>query len=122
MRDAPVSRRKQLATFYGALLKCYRDLHFTLLEINPLVVDNDSVTPLDLAAKIDETAHFLCQSKWGAYDLPAPFGRPEFPRRLTSDHWMRRPGFIKTNNLERHWSSVDLAAAAGLQLPMPYDL
>ena len=38
-----------------------------------------SVTPLDLAAKIDETAHFLCQSKWGPTDLPAPFGRPEFP-------------------------------------------
>ena len=50
-----------------------------MLEINPLVVDNDSVTPLDLAAKIDETAHFLCQSKWGPTDLPAPFGRPEFP-------------------------------------------
>jgi ATP citrate (pro-S)-lyase len=32
-----------------------------------------------LAAKIDETASFLVQSKWGEIDFPAPFGRPEFP-------------------------------------------
>lgn len=75
---APVERRLQLAKFYDALLKCYRDLHFTLLEINPLVV-NETSSMLDLAAKLDETASFLCQSKWGPTDLPAPFGRPEFP-------------------------------------------
>ncbi len=39
----------------------------------------DKVVPLDLAAKIDETASFLCSSQWGHTDFPAPFGRAEFP-------------------------------------------
>mmetsp|Transcript_17129 Transcript_17129/g.50644 ORF Transcript_17129/g.50644 Transcript_17129/m.50644 type:complete len:1108 (-) Transcript_17129:42-3365(-) len=80
LAKAPAGRRGRLAAFYAALLKFYRELHFTLLEINPLVVEaSGAVVPLDLAAKIDETAHFLCQSKWGPVDLPAPFGRAEFP-------------------------------------------
>mmetsp|Transcript_13165 Transcript_13165/g.52747 ORF Transcript_13165/g.52747 Transcript_13165/m.52747 type:complete len:885 (-) Transcript_13165:484-3138(-) len=51
------------------------------MEINPIVVDAaGKITPLDLAAKIDETAAFLVQQKWGAQvDFPAPFGRAEFP-------------------------------------------
>ena len=32
-----------------------------------------------MAAKIDETAAFLCQTEWGHLDFPAPFGREEFP-------------------------------------------
>jgi ATP citrate (pro-S)-lyase len=38
-----------------------------------------TIVPLDLAAKIDETAAFLNQSQWGHLDFPAPFGRKEFP-------------------------------------------
>jgi ATP citrate (pro-S)-lyase len=50
------------------------------MEINPLVMTDDGrITPLDMAAKIDETAHFLCGPKWGAIEFPAPFGRAEFP-------------------------------------------
>lgn len=50
------------------------------MEINPIVYTADDViVPLDLAAKIDETAAFLCQSHWGHLDFPAPFGRKEFP-------------------------------------------
>jgi hypothetical protein len=43
------------------------------------VVVGDKVVPLDLAAKIDETASFLCGPQWGPLDFPAPFGRAEFP-------------------------------------------
>ena len=43
------------------------------------VVVGDRVVPLDLAAKIDETASFLCGPQWGHIDFPAPFGRAEFP-------------------------------------------
>ena len=50
------------------------------MEINPLVMTDDGrITPLDMAAKIDETAHFLSHSKWGHIEFPAPFGRAEFP-------------------------------------------
>ncbi len=50
------------------------------MEINPIVFTADGkIVPLDLAAKIDETAAFLNASQWGHLDFPAPFGRKEFP-------------------------------------------
>ena len=50
------------------------------MEINPLVMTSDNrITALDMAAKIDETAHFLNSAQWGTIEFPAPFGRPEFP-------------------------------------------
>ena len=58
----------------------YRKLNFVYMEINPVVYTADgTIVPLDLAAKIDETAAFLCASDWGHLDFPAPFGRQEFP-------------------------------------------
>ncbi|KAJ1454823.1 citrate synthase-like protein [Pelagophyceae sp. CCMP2097] len=81
LMHVPAARQAKLASFLVTLLKCYRELHFVYMEINPIVVDAaGKITPLDLAAKIDETASFLVQSKWGAdIDFPAPFGRAEFP-------------------------------------------
>jgi ATP citrate (pro-S)-lyase len=46
---------------------------------SPLKSSDGTIVPLDLAAKIDETAAFLNQSQWGHLDFPAPFGRKEFP-------------------------------------------
>ena len=43
------------------------------------MTDDGRITPLDMAAKIDETAHFLNSAQWGKIDFPAPFGRAEFP-------------------------------------------
>lgn len=54
------------------------DLYFTYLEINPLVV-TDSIHILDLAAKIDSTADFVCRGLWGNIEYPPPFGRDAFP-------------------------------------------
>lgn len=34
---------------------------------------------LDLAAKLDSTAEYLCKPKWGEIDFPPPFGRDAFP-------------------------------------------
>jgi ATP citrate (pro-S)-lyase len=67
-----------LVPFISKLFEVYMDLHFTYLEINPLVV-TDKVYVLDLASKIDQTAEFLCKSKWGAMDFPPPFGRDAYP-------------------------------------------
>jgi len=72
-------RMKNLSSFIATLFKLYRMLNFTYMEINPLVFTNDKITPLDLAAKIDETASFLNAHQWGTLDFPAPFGRKEFP-------------------------------------------
>ncbi|XP_071454638.1 ATP-citrate synthase [Hetaerina americana] len=79
------SKRKLVAKFIESLYAVYVDLHFTYLEINPLVItepisgDQQSIFILDLAAKIDATADFICHSKWGAVDYPPPFGRDAFP-------------------------------------------
>jgi ATP citrate (pro-S)-lyase len=81
--DVPASRQQYLAGFIVALLKLFRDLNFVYMEINPLVMTDDGkITPLDMAAKIDETAHFLNAAQWGHIEFPAPFGRPEFPEEL----------------------------------------
>ena len=40
--------------------------------------DNE-IYVLDLAAKIDQTAEFLCKAKWGDMEFPPPFGRDALP-------------------------------------------
>jgi ATP citrate (pro-S)-lyase len=80
LQQVPSERQEYLAGFIVALFKLFRDLNFVYMEINPLVFTDDGrITPLDMAAKIDETAHFLNSSKWGSIEFPAPFGRAEFP-------------------------------------------
>lgn len=39
----------------------------------------DQIYILDLAAKLDATAEFICKQKWGEIDFPPPFGRDAFP-------------------------------------------
>ena len=68
-----------VAKFIVALYKQYVALHFTYLEINPLVVTQGKVYILDLAAKLDATADFVCRNKWGDVNYPPPFGRDAFP-------------------------------------------
>merc|ERR1719414_1239648 len=73
-------KKAGMSSFIVALFKFYKELHFAYLEINPLVMLADgSVVPLDLAAKVDETANFLCAQKWGDHEWPAPFGRDLYP-------------------------------------------
>jgi ATP citrate (pro-S)-lyase len=68
-----------LADFIAALYKSYVDLYFTYLEINPLVITGGKIYILDLAAKLDATADFICRGKWGEVEYPPPFGRDAFP-------------------------------------------
>ena len=65
--------------FIVALYRQYVALHFTYLEINPLVVTAGKIYILDLAAKLDATADFVCRNKWGEVEYPPPFGRDAFP-------------------------------------------
>ena len=76
----PAARQDYLAGFIVALIKLFRALNFVYMEINPLVMTDDGrITPLDMAAKIDETAHFINAAQWGHIEFPAPFGRAEYP-------------------------------------------
>ena len=79
MTKVKTSDQKRVGEFIEAVYTVYKDLYFTYLEVNPLVVKPDGIYVLDLAAKIDQTAEFLCSSKWGKIGFPPPFGREAFP-------------------------------------------
>uniref|UniRef100_A0A8C9C6T7 ATP-citrate synthase n=1 Tax=Phocoena sinus TaxID=42100 RepID=A0A8C9C6T7_PHOSS len=76
---APEDKKEILASFISGLFNFYEDLYFTYLEINPLVVTKDGVYVLDLAAKVDATADYICKVKWGDIEFPPPFGREAYP-------------------------------------------
>jgi ATP citrate (pro-S)-lyase len=75
LQKMPLNRKKHMAGFIEALFKFYADLNFTYLEINPIVVTEETVIPVDLAAKLDSTAEFESGEKWGNIEFPVPFGR-----------------------------------------------
>uniref|UniRef100_A0A8C6W077 ATP-citrate synthase n=1 Tax=Nothobranchius furzeri TaxID=105023 RepID=A0A8C6W077_NOTFU len=55
------------------------DVSLLLLESWGNVVNIDGVYVLDMAAKIDATADFICKAKWGNVEFPPPFGREAYP-------------------------------------------
>lgn len=75
--------KQVIASFITKLFQVYVDLHFTYLEINPLVVMGEQVFVLDMAAKLDQTAEYECARKWTidgrSVEFPAPFGRELTP-------------------------------------------
>jgi len=107
----PAGKQPAMASFVLNLYKFYRDLHFAYLEINPIVMlDDNSVVPLDMAAKIDETANFLVAQKWGEVDWPPPFGRAAYPEEaLIRDMDGRTGASLKLtilNDRGRVWTMV----------------
>ncbi len=52
----------------------FKDLHFCYLELNPVVIKDNTVYLLDAVAKVDDTAKFLITEKWGPIEFPSPFG------------------------------------------------
>lgn len=75
----PTERQDILTKFIQELYQFYSEYHYAYLEINPLVVKNNEVYPLDLAAKVDQTADFEVGEKWGHMSWPSPFGRGQTP-------------------------------------------
>jgi len=43
------------------------------------VVTGGKVFILDLAAKIDQCAEYICKQQWGDLEFPPPFGREAYP-------------------------------------------
>ncbi|XP_072748775.1 ATP-citrate synthase [Anoplolepis gracilipes] len=72
-------KKVMIAEFIESLYKLYINLYFTYMEINPLVVTDSAIYILDLAAKLDTTADFVCKPDWGEIDYPPPFGRDAYP-------------------------------------------
>lgn len=79
LAQVPHERRERVAGFIATIFAFYAELHYAYLEMNPFIVVGERILPLDLAAKIDDTAEFLCRAMWGALTFPAPFGRELLP-------------------------------------------
>ncbi|KAF5272799.1 hypothetical protein FQA39_LY07826 [Lamprigera yunnana] len=79
LKQVATKKKAIIANFIYNLYTLYVDLYFTYLEINPLVVTDEDIYVLDLAAKLDATADFICKPVWGEIDYPPPFGRDAYP-------------------------------------------
>jgi succinyl-CoA synthetase beta subunit len=65
-----------LIPFIKGLLQVYIDQDFAFLEINPFAITDDKViVPLDLKARLDDTAAFRHPDTWGNPDHPIEFPR-----------------------------------------------
>ena len=71
--------KKLIADFIQQLFIVYRKLYFSYLEINPFVLQNGNLFILDVAAKLDQCAEYLCVREWGKISYPPPFGRDAVP-------------------------------------------
>jgi ATP-citrate lyase beta-subunit len=71
-------KRTNLAAFIRAAFEVYRRLHFGFLEFNPLVATAQGFVPLDVKARLDDAAAYLCRS-WGGISFPEPFGHNPTP-------------------------------------------
>ncbi|XP_015040766.1 ATP-citrate synthase isoform X1 [Drosophila persimilis] len=112
VKDA--SQRERIAKFIGALYATFVDLYFTYLEINPLVVTADNLYILDLAAKLDSTADFICRPKWGEIDYPPPFGRDAYPEEAyIADLDAKSGASLKLTILNRNGRIWTMVAGGG---------
>ncbi|MFH1101808.1 MAG: ATP citrate lyase citrate-binding domain-containing protein [Methanobacteriota archaeon] len=75
LQKVPEDRRGLIAGFIEGMFTFYADLNYAYLEINPFVITGKKIYPLDLAAKLDDTAEFVSGVKWGGIKFPSPFGR-----------------------------------------------
>jgi ATP-citrate lyase beta-subunit len=73
--DLPDEEKDTVTQFIKGLFKFYADLGYAYLEINPMAMTKLGFIPLDMVARLDDTAQFLCGNKWGDIEFPAPFGR-----------------------------------------------
>jgi ATP-citrate lyase beta-subunit len=68
--------RDKLIQFIKGIFQVYVEQDFAFLEINPFAITEDkTIVPLDLKAKLDDTASFQHIDTWGNPDNPIEFPR-----------------------------------------------
>ena len=76
----PPERKAKITGFIKACYKVFKDLDFTLMELNPFTFDADgNPVPLDMRAQLDDNASFKNMKKWDGVPFPKPFGRKPYP-------------------------------------------
>uniref|UniRef100_A0A6B2E9C1 ATP-citrate synthase n=1 Tax=Phlebotomus kandelakii TaxID=1109342 RepID=A0A6B2E9C1_9DIPT len=114
LKEMPQAKKKFVANFVYNLYQLYVDLYFTYLEINPLVVTDQQIYILDLAAKLDSTADFICRQKWGEIEYPPPFGRDAFPEEAyIADLDAKSGASLKLTILNRNGRIWTMVAGGG---------
>jgi len=69
-----MSKKEVFAQFAVQFYQFFRDYHFAYLEINPIVIQDKQIFLLDAVARMDDTAAFIMQDKWGKLSFPTSFG------------------------------------------------
>ncbi|XP_022091448.1 probable ATP-citrate synthase [Acanthaster planci] len=82
LKNVPNTKAQKLCSFIQSFIKCFRELHFTYLEINPLVVTDSEVYILDVAAKVDSKAAPLCKESWEQLQYAPSLCRDLLPEEL----------------------------------------
>ena len=76
-----------VARFLKGLYQYFAAMHFAYLEINPFAIAGQNIIPLDMVAKLDDTAEFCCRQDWGDdVDFPAAFGQTLSEEELKIRH------------------------------------
>jgi len=75
--DVAEKDKAAYAEFAIGFFKAYRELNFAYLEINPFVLQGNTVELLDMVAKLDDTAGFMMVNEWGDVSYPTAFGMDE---------------------------------------------
>jgi len=71
---------QNLIPFIQTMLKAFRELDFTDLELNPFTIDeHNQIHILDTVAQIDDSAAFRHHTEWKNLTFPRPFGRKSYP-------------------------------------------
>merc|ERR1712135_189927 len=79
------AKKERVAKFIQGLYSFYKEQYFTYLEVNPLVITDEKIYILDLAAKVDSAADYLFPSGSvrGSIPYPSPFGRDATPEEAS---------------------------------------
>ena len=75
--DVAEGDKAQFAEFAIGFFRAYRELNFAYLEINPFVMQGNTIELLDMVAKLDDTAGFMMVEEWGDVEYPTSFGMEE---------------------------------------------
>jgi len=73
-QNIPQTNKERFITFCTQFYRFYRDNHFAYVEINPLVMEENTMKILDMVAKVDDTAQYLMKDNWGDIEYPTAFG------------------------------------------------